>query len=157
MENKFFFWRSTSDNFFCHMLSLLCTLPFGVFSGQHISHQFRQQTFFFCPHFQQTFFSDFCGDKLFFSILFWPPPPQISNGASLIILVLLQSINYYIKRYKNIYCMSDSQIFHWRQTWIKNCFQFCWTHDSVGPPSNHDILNQCWFNVGLALQTLGQH
>ena len=26
--------------------------------------------FFFCPHFQQTFFSDFCGDKLFFSIFF---------------------------------------------------------------------------------------
>ena len=72
-----FLWRSTSDNFFlcfveeifCHMLSLLCTLPFGVFSGQHIFHQFRQQTFFFYPHFQQTFFSDFCGDKLFFSIL----------------------------------------------------------------------------------------
>ena len=58
------------EEFFCHMLSLLYTLPFGVFSGQHISHQFRQQTFFFCPHFQQTFFSDFCGDKLFFSILF---------------------------------------------------------------------------------------
>ena len=33
--------------FFCHMLSLLCTLPFGVFSGQHIFHQFRQQPFFF--------------------------------------------------------------------------------------------------------------
>ena len=26
--------------------------------------------FFLCPHFQQTFFSEFCGDKLFFSILF---------------------------------------------------------------------------------------
>ena len=25
---------------------LLCTLPFGGFSGQHIFHQFRQQTFF---------------------------------------------------------------------------------------------------------------
>ena len=32
--------------YFCRMLSLLCTLPFGVFSGQHIFHQFRQQTFF---------------------------------------------------------------------------------------------------------------
>ena len=58
------------------MLSLLCTLPFGVFSGQHIFHQFRQQTFFFCPHFQQTFFSDFCGDKLFISIFLAPPPPR---------------------------------------------------------------------------------
>ena len=62
MENSF--WRSTSDNFFlCYveemfrrMLSLLCTLPIGVFSGQHIFHQFRQQTFIFCSHFQQTFF-----------------------------------------------------------------------------------------------------
>ena len=45
------------------MLSLLCSLPFGVFSGQHIFHQFRQQTFFFRPHFRQTFFSDFCGDN----------------------------------------------------------------------------------------------
>ena len=57
------------EEFCCPMLSLLCTLPFGVFSGQHIFHRFRQQTFFFCPHFQQTFFFDFCGDKLFFSIL----------------------------------------------------------------------------------------
>ena len=61
-KKTIFFLRSTSDNFFlcfqffCRMLSLLCTLPFGIFSGQHISHQFRQQTFFFCPHFPQTFF-----------------------------------------------------------------------------------------------------
>ena len=48
-----FFWQSTSDNFFlcfvveifCRMPSLLCRLPFGVFSGQHIFHKFRQQTF----------------------------------------------------------------------------------------------------------------
>ena len=50
---------------------------FGGFSGQHIFHQFRQQTFIFCPHFQQTFFSDFGGDKLFISIFFGPPPPDI--------------------------------------------------------------------------------
>ena len=36
---------------------------------------------FFCPHFSRTFFSDVCGDKLFFFSI--PPPPQISNGASL--------------------------------------------------------------------------
>ena len=36
------------------------TLPFGGFSGQHIFHQFRQQTFFRPP-----------------------PPPQISNSAPL--------------------------------------------------------------------------
>ena len=32
-------------------------------------------TLFFCPHFKRTFFSDFCGDKLFFSIFSSPPPP----------------------------------------------------------------------------------
>ena len=62
-------------------------LPFGVFSGQHIFQQFRQQTFFFCPHFQQTFFSDFCGDKLFFSQFFSsqlpPPPPRYQMVRSL--------------------------------------------------------------------------
>ena len=60
-----FFFYVPSKNFFSRMLSLLCRLPFGVFSGQHIFHKFRQQTFFFCPHIQQTFFSDFYGDKLF--------------------------------------------------------------------------------------------
>ena len=44
------------EEIFCRMFSLLCTLQFGVFSGQHIFHQFRQKTFFFCPHFQQNFF-----------------------------------------------------------------------------------------------------
>ena len=77
MENKLFFGDQRPTIFF------LCTIEeiFGIcfpyyvryhlvfFSGQHIFHQFRQQTFFFCPHFQQTFFSDFCGDKPFFSIL----------------------------------------------------------------------------------------
>ena len=50
---------------------LLCTLPFGGFSGQHIFHQFRQQ----------TFFSDHIFNKLFVSSP--PPPPQISKGAPL--------------------------------------------------------------------------
>ena len=57
------------EEFFCRMLSLLCTLPFGVFSGQHIFHQFRQQFFFSAHIFNKLFFSDFCGDKLFISIL----------------------------------------------------------------------------------------
>ena len=72
-RKQYFFWRSTSDNFFlcfveeifCRMLSLfrlLCTLTPFVFSGQHIF----DNKLFFCPHFQQTFFSDFCGDKLCF-------------------------------------------------------------------------------------------
>ena len=64
VENKFFFWRSTNEIFylcyveeiFCRMLSLLCTLPFGVFSGQHIFHQFRQQTSFSAYIFNKFFF-----------------------------------------------------------------------------------------------------
>ena len=68
------------EEIFCCMLSLSCTLPFGVFSGQHIFHQFRKKLFFSAHIFNKLFFSDFCGDKLFFSS---PPPPQISNGASL--------------------------------------------------------------------------
>ena len=70
---------------FCRMLSLLCMLQFGVFSGQHIFHQFRQQ----------TFFSDFRGDKLFFFIFILAPPPlppKISNGTSLNILLF----NYFL-------------------------------------------------------------
>ena len=68
------------------MLSLLpvCTLPFDVLSGQHIFHQFQQQTFFSVLIFNKLFFSDFCGDKYFFQFQSSPPPPpQISNCASL--------------------------------------------------------------------------
>ena len=57
------------------MLSLLCTLTFGGFSGQHIFHQFRQQ-FFFLPTF-------FLWRQTIYFIFFLPPPPLISNGASL--------------------------------------------------------------------------
>ena len=46
------------EDIFCRMLCLLCTLPFGVFSGQHIFHQFRQQT-------------------IFFIFVLAPPPPDI--------------------------------------------------------------------------------
>ena len=52
---------------------LLCTLPFSGFSGQHIFHQFQQQ----------TFFSGHILNKLFFKIFFLAPPPQISIGAPL--------------------------------------------------------------------------
>ena len=61
------------------MLSLLCTLPFGVFSGQHIFHQFRQQTFFFCPHFQQIFFFLLLWRQTIyfnFNLARLPPPPR---------------------------------------------------------------------------------
>ena len=55
--------------------SLLCTLPFGRFPGQHIFHQFRQQTFVSALIFNKRIFSDFCGDKLFFHFQS-PPPPR---------------------------------------------------------------------------------
>ena len=62
------------------MLSLLCSLPFGVFAGQHIFHQFLQQPFFSAHICQQFFFLTFVATH-FFSLA--PPPPQISNSASL--------------------------------------------------------------------------
>ena len=84
-RKQFFFWRLRSDNFFlcfveeicCRMFSLLCTLPFCVFSGQHIFYQFRKQTSFFCPHFQQTFFLIFVATNYFFQFFssLTPPPP----------------------------------------------------------------------------------
>ena len=54
------------------MLSLLgplCSLRYHLvfFSGKHIFYQFRQQTFFPAHILNKLFFSDFCGDKLFFS------------------------------------------------------------------------------------------
>ena len=102
-KQSFFFWQWTSDNFFLcfaekrkYHFFVVCFpyYVFGVFSGQHNFHQFRQQTFFFCPHFQQTFFSDFGGDKLFISIFFEPPPPQISNGTSLNLLKMLSETTW---------------------------------------------------------------
>ena len=81
VENKLFFGDQRPTIFFLCLVEevFVVCFPYYVryhlvfFSGQHIFHQFRQQTFFFCPHFQQTFFFSF--------IL--APPPQISNGASL--------------------------------------------------------------------------
>ena len=45
--------------FFCRMLSLLCTLTLGGFSGQHIFHKFRQQTLFSAHIFNKLFFFTF--------------------------------------------------------------------------------------------------
>ena len=60
------------------MLSLLCTLPFGVFSGRHIFHQFRQQTFFSAHIFNKLFFLTFVATYYFFYFfLAHPPPPAI--------------------------------------------------------------------------------
>ena len=81
VENKFFFWRSTSDNFFlcyveeffCRMLSLLCTLPFG----QHIFHQFRQQTFFLLTFLTNFFLWLLWRQTTFFNFNLAPPPPDI--------------------------------------------------------------------------------
>ena len=46
---------------------LLCTLPFGGFSGQHIFHQFQQQTFFSEHIFNKPFFHFFSRSS---------PPPR---------------------------------------------------------------------------------
>ena len=60
------------------------SLSFGILSDQHIFHHFRQQTFFSAHIFNKLFFSDFRGNKLFLQFFSRPPPPpQISNGASL--------------------------------------------------------------------------
>ena len=55
---------------FRRMLSLLCRLPFSVSSGQHVFHQFRQQTFFNKP-----FFLIFVATNYFFQFFSSPPPP----------------------------------------------------------------------------------
>ena len=82
-ENNLFL-AIKSDNYFLWKKFFVVCFPYYVcyhlmfFFGQHIFHQFQQQTFF-CPHFQQTFFFTFVATNYFFLA---PPPPQISNGAS---------------------------------------------------------------------------
>ena len=84
VENKLFFRRSTSDNFFfmfCRRNFLSYAFPImyvtiWCFSWSTYFSSISTTNFFFCSHFQQTFFSDFRGDKLFFSILDPPPPPR---------------------------------------------------------------------------------
>ena len=65
-----FFFLCSVEEIFCRMLSLLCRLrlglPFGVFSGQHILHQFRQQTFFSAHIFHKLFFLTFVATNYFF-------------------------------------------------------------------------------------------
>ena len=57
------------------MLSLLCTLPFGVFSGQQICHQFRQQTFFLLTFPTNGFFLTFVATNYFFQFFSNTPLP----------------------------------------------------------------------------------
>ena len=96
-----FFWQWTSDNFFLcfaekrkYHFFVVCFpyYVFGGFSGQHNFHQFRQQTFFFCPHFQQTFFLTLVATNFLFQ--FFEPPPQISNGTSLNLLKMLSETTW---------------------------------------------------------------
>ena len=63
--------------FFCRVPPLLCrpTLPFGVFSSQHIFHQFQQQTFFSAHIFNKFFFWYSWRQTLFFIFFLAPPPP----------------------------------------------------------------------------------
>ena len=53
----------------------LCTLLFGVFFGQHISHQFLQQTFFSAHIFNILFILTLVATKYFFQFYSSPPPP----------------------------------------------------------------------------------
>ena len=69
-----FFWRSTTDNFFlcfveeifCHMLSLLCTLPFGVFFWSTYFSSISTTNFFSAHIFNKLFFLTFVATNYFF-------------------------------------------------------------------------------------------
>ena len=82
---KLYFTSARKQSFFCDerptivflifvaelkYIFLLCTLPFGGFSGQHI----------FSSISTTNFFSDHIFNNFFF---LGPPPPQISHGAPL--------------------------------------------------------------------------
>ena len=91
-REKSFFWRSTSDNFFIYVSSKkIFVVCFPYYVRYHLVFflvniffiNFDNKLFFSAHIFNKLFFSDFCGDKLFISILMSPPPPQISNSASL--------------------------------------------------------------------------
>ena len=76
-EKTIFFWAINVRQFvfmFRRMLSLLCTLPFGVFSGQHIFHQFQQQTFFSVHIFNKLFFLLLWRQTIYFNFFLAPPP-----------------------------------------------------------------------------------
>ena len=71
---QFFFYYVSSKKFFVvcfpyyvryHLVFFLVNIFFINFDNK----------LFFCPNFQQTFFSDFCGDKLFFQFYSRPSPP----------------------------------------------------------------------------------
>ena len=69
----FCFVKDMKFLFFCRMPSLLCTLLFGDFSGQHIIHKFRQQIFFSANIFNKLFSLTFVA-SIFFSFFSTPPP-----------------------------------------------------------------------------------
>ena len=90
VENKFFFLAINVRQFFFRpriFLSYVFPIMYVTiwcFFGQHIFHQFRQQTFFSVHIFNKLFFLIFVATNYFFNfILAPPPPPQISNGAFL--------------------------------------------------------------------------
>ena len=72
-----FFWRSTSDNFFfmfCRINFLSYAFPImyvtiWCFFWSTYFSPISTTNFFFLLTVSTNFFSDFCGDKLFFSIL----------------------------------------------------------------------------------------
>ena len=91
VENKLFFLAINVRQFFFYVMSkkfFVVCFPYYVryhlvfFLVNIFFINFDNKLFFSAHIFNKLFFSDFCGDKLFFSILFQPPPSQISNGAS---------------------------------------------------------------------------
>ena len=72
----------SSKKFCCRMLSLLCTLPFGVFLVNIFFINFDNKLFFLPTFSTNFFFLTFMATNYFLQF-FYSPPPQISNGASL--------------------------------------------------------------------------
>ena len=79
-----FFFLCFVEEIFCRRLSLLCRVPFSVFSGQHIFHKFRQQVFFSAHIFNKLFFLTFVATNYFFQFYSSPPPSRYQMVRPLI-------------------------------------------------------------------------
>ena len=73
-KQSFFLAINVRRNFLSYAFAIIY-VTIWFFSWSTYFSSISATNFFYCPHFQQTLFSDFCGDKLFISIFFRPPPP----------------------------------------------------------------------------------
>ena len=80
-----FFWRSTSDNFLLmfrrrnflsYAFPIMYVTIWCFFWSTYFS-SISTTNFFFCPHFQQTFFLTFVATNYLFQFFSSPPPPDI--------------------------------------------------------------------------------